>query len=533
MLFLIITVCVFQKWPVVIMVLTVLLITAGYIQNTMSVAIAIVTPQATSVHLHSNSTENPGKHETSDKIHKVNIQTNDKITTLSSGKSLNLSRNKLPVNNSSNNQLINKVHAKPKAITFPRRKLVNMSNAFPPEQYGRSRYDGKWTFFNSTMDIFAYSAFYDDRQSLGSFPMVRVITVMGYDGNHDTVPVFCVLYYAGREPVVVSGVSDAIGFGVNQDGKNYKEYVVTCRLQSETIPDAVVLTCNRHSISDRAIPIEIPQRPNKNEKKFAFGVCVSVSYWSFDAKRLVEWLEMQHILGASLVTIYNNTISDPTARVFQYYKSKGFVDFRQSHNFIPYRYEQTIHLHMSPVINDCIYRNMHRFGKLLIIDLDELIMPQNGFTLSDLVQEIEQTQGRAAHHPARSYAFRNIYMFFNSPPDMTQPESLVTLRYRNQAKPSPKGYSTKSMIDPQACTRMHNHYCWGFTKLYDTQDNYIEVDPNTGANRHYKKCHFSKTECKAKLAEVTRNDAALKYKAALELRTKMVFEDLGLTGTDT
>ena len=403
---------------------------------------------------------------------------------------------------------------------------------FPPYSYGRNRADGKWIHFHgNSSEMFAYSAFYDDRLSLKSVPVIRVIAVLAHKKNPDSIQVFCVLHYADEtEPHITSAEKQAIGIGVHQDGNKYKEFILTCKLLSERAPDSAELTTDKKFRQKQRIPVEIPERLPPNVHKFEFGVCVSVSYWSFDLKRLVEWLEMQRILGVSLVTIYNNSLSEQNANIFRHYAKTGFVDFRQSHNFVPYRAETTIHMHMSPVINDCIYRNMHRFRKILVIDLDEIIMPHNGHTLADMMREIDQSQiATQEKHPAQSYAFRNIYMFLDVPPDESISSKLVTLRYRKQAAPSPVGYSSKSIIDPQSCTHMHNHYCWNFTPLYASLGKpQIEVDPNIGSNRHYKKCHFSKTKCKEYLLSMTPVDVALKYKDELEITTKSMFKELGL-----
>jgi hypothetical protein len=165
-----------------------------------------------------------------------------------------------------------------------------------------------------------------------------------------------------------------------------------------------------------------------------------------------------------MVTIYNNTLSERASRVFQYYSKGGFVDFRQSHHFLPVTSERIFHLHASPVLNDCLYRNMHRFEKLVVVDLDEVIMPQHVYSLAEMLQQVEEQEGVKQPHPARGYSFRNNYMFLDLPPD--ESEVLAMLKYRLEVQPSPKGYSTKSIIDPQACTHMHNHYCWAHTKLH-------------------------------------------------------------------
>ena len=55
----------------------------------------------------------------------------------------------------------------------------------------------------------------------------------------------------------------------------------------------------------------------------------------------------------------------------------------------------------------------------------------------------------------------------------------------------------------------------------------INVDPAMAANQHYKKCHFSKKECKKLMAHVGQDDNILKYKHKLKLN---VFQQLKVIG---
>ena len=81
----------------------------------------------------------------------------------------------------------------------------------------------------------------------------------------------------------------------------------------------------------------------------------------------------------------------------------------------------TSHLHWSPVINDCIYRNLYSFNKILVIDVDEVIVPKHVYNLTQLLDEVDKDQVGGTHL-ARSYTFRNDYFFFDIPDeDITMP----------------------------------------------------------------------------------------------------------------
>jgi len=62
-------------------------------------------------------------------------------------------------------------------------------------------------------------------------------------------------------------------------------------------------------------------------------------------------------------------------------EGQGFVELRRS-DYIADGPSQFL-LHGSPVINDCIYRNMYRFRHILVVDYDEVCTRHSVRTFSD------------------------------------------------------------------------------------------------------------------------------------------------------
>jgi len=133
-----------------------------------------------------------------------------------------------------------------------------------------------------------------------------------------------------------------------------------------------------------------------------------------------------------------------------------------------------------------------------------------------MMSHLEQSYTTNSFPPV-NHIFANNYFFTDNPPApplTTLPPAsrhsragtteygdlasrLVTLRYRWRAPVSGYGYAVKSIIDPMACLRMHNHYCWEVTAAYKSRGS-IEVVPDTVAvNQHYKKCHLNASQCAA------------------------------------
>jgi len=93
-----------------------------------------------------------------------------------------------------------------------------------------------------------------------------------------------------------------------------------------------------------------------------------------------------HTLAYRHTDRYKNITSSPEViirpddllQVLRYYsthgrgvsKRRGFVDLRRS-DYIADGPSQFL-LHGTPVINDCMYRNMYRFRHIIVVDFDEV-----------------------------------------------------------------------------------------------------------------------------------------------------------------
>ena len=386
----------------------------------------------------------------------------------------------------------------------------------------RSKHDGLWYGLIQPYQAFFYSAFYDDRKSLGTLPSIRIVAVT--EPVEDGRKLFCKLFYEGKkQPFITEAEIAFIGAGIVQFGKLFKESLISCQLRDEDIPSTVSLTADAQDRPVFYMPVELPPKPDVKEN---FVVCVSVTYWKHEPHRIVEWMELLRGMGVSLVTIYNNSVADDAGKVFQYYDSTGFVDFRQSHNFVAVEGEHTIHMHMSPVINDCMYRNMYSFKKVIVTDLDEVIVPRDYSTYAELLVYLDQLY--PGEHPARHYIFTNAYFFTDFPKQSDVSSHLTTLAYRIRLPESEVGYAAKSIIDPQACINMHNHVCWGNTQLYNTDGYLVFVDGHVALNQHYKKCHFTPAECMEQMTVSGLDNIMLRYKEYLYKTIPPVLRALNL-----
>ena len=111
---------------------------------------------------------------------------------------------------------------------------------------------------------------------------------------------------------------------------------------------------------------------------------MQVAYGDLDPVRLIEWFELQRLLGVQLIGVYvgGPSVSQRAIDVFRWYADDGLVELRYSDYIGPAGGDEVDRswinitnqylLHGSPVINDCIYRHMHSFRYIGVYDFDEV-----------------------------------------------------------------------------------------------------------------------------------------------------------------
>ena len=349
------------------------------------------------------------------------------------------------------------------------------------------RKNGLWQVHDYPRAMYLYSAYYDDRPALDRHK-VRIIGI----ANAEVKNPHCLLWYEKQNsPDVAIAVLTKIGPRIQPTSSSpnrYEPYIFTCSvIRGKGPPKEVSMITIEETKPTTLLNIRIPVKPPP-EKMFDIGQCMSVVYWHQDPTRLIEWLELNRIWGVKEITVYGNELDDATTAVFTDYAHQGLVDFCQMPNIIDDDSEFTILLNMSPAINDCMYRNMYRYKKVICTDVDEMIVPRTVMNYTQMMDQILAVKGSGHPHP--SFMFRNVYFFTDFGPHVDEPWFLHSQRYLTHIKPSEFGYSVKSITDPQACIALQNHLCWKRIRKYDRKNWTIDVPLKFGRNQHYKTCHF-------------------------------------------
>lgn len=147
------------------------------------------------------------------------------------------------------------------------------------------------------------------------------------------------------------------------------------------------------------------------------SVCVKPLHYNFNrADQLIEFIELHRLLGATHFTFYNHTIGDRVDCVLRRYAEEGLVEVLPWHQLDVISQKEIRTEGIFASLNDCLYRHMYDSQYLLMIDLDEVIIPRtNNFTLTELLNEAinSTSQGRSK---IGAFYFRNgtndSYVFF-------------------------------------------------------------------------------------------------------------------------
>ena len=352
---------------------------------------------------------------------------------------------------------------------------------------------GRWQSVDGGTDIFLFSAFYDDRRARGS-SWIRIpgIAEVGIKNT------YCLHWYDSQSnPEVTYAEAIPVGPKISPQGlKLYEQYLFSCRVPpSKKIPINVSLVTTSNIHASTLLPVQVPTKPSQ---QIEFGHCMSILYWKQDPYRLVEWLEIHRLWGVGEVNIYGHDLDNTTTSILDRYVREGYVRYEEVPTVLEDdddSNEYTILMNMSPVLNDCMYRNLYRYRYVVCSDLDEMIVPRGRHrNYADVIAYVDQHRNVTSSSnadPIRSYLFRNVYFFLDFGAVADEPWYLTTQRYTRRVRPSRYGYSSKSITRTVDCVGLQNHLCWHPLPQITTDPTWnYDVTVDTAMSHHYKKCHF-------------------------------------------
>ncbi|XP_035707046.1 beta-1,4-galactosyltransferase galt-1 isoform X2 [Folsomia candida] len=116
---------------------------------------------------------------------------------------------------------------------------------------------------------------------------------------------------------------------------------------------------------------------NLNRIKHQFGVCVQPIFSYDDTPRFVQWMEYNILMGATHFTFYNISIGPSVSCVLEEYKnSDNGIQVEVLPWSSPIQDDDLLHNNdQYGQASECVFRSRGKIEHLLMIDLDEYIVP--------------------------------------------------------------------------------------------------------------------------------------------------------------
>lgn len=141
-----------------------------------------------------------------------------------------------------------------------------------------------------------------------------------------------------------------------------------------------------------------------------FTVCLTPLNFRYSrAYEIVEWIELNRILGAEKFTIYNYSSEYNVQKVLEHYSAKGLAEVLQWNiplvvdTWPPTTKPEIHYFAQLAALQDCLYRNKGESEFIVNEDLDEFIIPRgaNVSTWSEMISFLAST--------ADAFVFQNTF----------------------------------------------------------------------------------------------------------------------------
>ncbi|CAL1543241.1 unnamed protein product [Lymnaea stagnalis] len=252
-------------------------------------------------------------------------------------------------------------------------------------------------------------------------------------------------------------------------------------LKGAPLPAKITLTSSSQCSSDVNDYLEVlypPRHPG------GLAVCAKIAHsGGLDPGKVIEWFEMQRLLGVDKILIYDLGNQESINTVFRYYRKLGILDvqpyelpgtpkdrslkegFKRTPQFVQ---DETM------AVLECRHR-MGGYSYVLSHDLDEMVIPRENISIKTLLEESLALYPNAAGF----YFFTEFFILTWGP---THPdERLMVKRYRKTREPRWECYKYVYVTDRVISMLTHEIF---------PKDSYTTevLPPDDVILHHYRQC---------------------------------------------
>ena len=357
-------------------------------------------------------------------------------------------------------------------------------------------------------EALVYSVWFDDRKSQH---FIRILLL----SSKKTAPSLTCLFKSASKQETF-----AVEASFYEHNESYRRrfvyFIASCVLPQrlDNIPCFVnisaTLATQRES-NAMVFPIRsIGDEKGRIPKKY--GICIPPVHGDISVGKIIEFLELTQILGATHFTFYDLSMSESVRNVLKYYQDLGLVSVFPW-NLPSYIGKNDLHYFGQPLaIWECLFRSMQHFDFVGFHDLDEFIVPLRHENITALLEYIHK-ENHCGH------CFESVLL----DPSMDQNGShLMTQRvFHRTSQVTP--YYTKCIVDPRRIFEQGIHHISKPIEEFYEAD---KVNWEVARVFHYRKCHDSRAQhqprCSSFIVDKTMQRFGEKLMHNFELRINII-----------
>ncbi|KAJ3651685.1 hypothetical protein Zmor_017708 [Zophobas morio] len=410
----------------------------------------------------------------------------------------------------------------------------NQTCARFPDLFDLQFRNNTWQLQKTTNGIFhLLNAYLDLRK--GS--LIRIVAT--YDVSKTQETFYCQFWYNNNSgPTVVSSEVPSLMFrskwGVD-NGYFKHPYLITCSVVLDNYHYPVSVSLVEQPCGNASNNLKIF---HKNvEKKKTCVVCVKGLFFPFVDKstRLVEWIELISLLGAEKIHFYKYSVHPNIQKILDYYVKKGLTEvtpfslvgdfsqpFLQGH-FLEY---MVSHRRLQEVVsyNDCFYKHLHQFDYVVLLDVDEVIVPLQA-TWMELIRSLQKRYPSTTSFMARNVYFFDSYLhehgwFSDIPRHMYMLQNVYRARIDSKSVSHAKGFHRIEKV-----ITLHNHLPINCFQNCVTKT----MNSTLAQLQHYHvNCTFGVGDCDTMKADSVLDNRVWQFKNKLIMNVQRTLGEVGL-----
>ncbi|UMM23065.1 hypothetical protein L5515_003962 [Caenorhabditis briggsae] len=388
--------------------------------------------------------------------------------------------------------------------------------------------------------IDVYSAYFDDRNN-SLFPENAAIQilVMSNHSIESKIPIYCNTFTENSYSTVKGYIREIWQTGWDPRDSFQVPSLITCPITKRIDGSKEMsVSLTRKKCKDNKSAMKVIMKPKGSEsKKKEVAVCVKgLDYQEDISNRLLEWIEMQYLFGVDTVSIYHFYLSNETQKILKYYKTnrnlkviplslppgnpneplersaflKGNRPQKRRHELLPY--------------NDCFYSHIHTHRYVLILDIDEVIVPVEFDNYGDLLQDFES---KTSGFRLSSISTRNVFKFPSNFTLFPHYHYMISNKKRSR-KTSLKGEYGKSFSSTSTVATVFNHFALHKLSPAVAKSQYFLA--SEAVKLHYKsECPWeSKKECHQLQTDVIDDTSLDRFERNLRNLVDQVVKEVGI-----